>query len=111
MAPADEGLEYGGPHMLSDGSKVKDGKKLRDHLRETGRVHPVVDALKLWGVEYFWWLGPKEPAGDEDGAAWEFGAFVYLYRDGDEDKDCFLAVDPERRRLSLDLGQAVGGDL
>ena len=44
------------------------------------------------GVEYFWWLGPEEPIAAEDGRMWPLGAFVYLYRDGDEDKDCFLAL-------------------
>ena len=52
----------------------------------------VPEALLSWGVEFFWWLGPGEPIAGEDGTAWPDGAFIYLYRDGDEDKDCFFSA-------------------
>ena len=87
------GLHCGGPHLLCGAAAaVNDGKRMRTHMRETGRIHPVSEALRLQGVEYFWWLGPEEPIAAEDGRMWPLGAFVYLYRDGDEAMDCLLAV-------------------
>ena len=47
-------------------------------------------------IEYFWWLGPSEPVVQESGTAWQSGAFIYLYREGDEDKDCFLECIADR---------------
>ena len=53
------GLHCGGPHLLvGAAAATRDGVRLRTHMRDTGRVHPVSEALRQQGVEYFWWLGP-----------------------------------------------------
>merc|ERR1712100_314594 len=82
------GLEFQGPWPLvapssspSSPTVLSDGTKLREFLKASGRIHPVtIGALQQIGVEYFWWLGPGEPVATEDGTAWPFGAFVYMYR-------------------------------
>ena len=94
---------FGGPYRLQSpksenearrfASRVHDGARMRDFLIESGRIHPVtLAALKQAGVVYFWWLGPGEAVAQEDGSAWPKGGFVYLYREGDEQFDCFLEV-------------------
>lgn len=105
---ADEGQPFEGPHKLlpTKGKfqplQVKDGAKLRDYLVDSGRIHPVATPhLKMLGVEYFWWLGPSEPIAQEDGSAWRHGAFVYLYRAGDEQLDCFLDARLSKTNLWL----------
>ena len=56
------GLHCDGPHLLvGAAAAVRDGVRLRTHMRETGRVHPVSEALRLQGVEHFWCLAPEEP--------------------------------------------------
>ena len=56
------GLHCGGPHLLvGAAAAVRDGVRMRTHMRDTGRVHPVSEALRQQGVEYFWWLGPTYP--------------------------------------------------
>ena len=90
-------VAFEGPHRLQppkgERGRVHDGQRLREFLVETGRFQSVsVDALKQAGVEYTWWLGPCEPIAAENGTAWPHGAFVYLYRDGSEEYDCFLTA-------------------
>ena len=79
--------------FITSTSRKEDGARLRDFLIESGRInHVTLDGVKQAGAVYTWWLGPGEPIAGEDGKAWPKGAFVYLYREGDEAFDCFLAL-------------------
>ena len=74
---------------------MRDAAKLREFLLETGRFEVVGagnEALRAAGVAYTWWLGPGEPVALESGGAWPCGGFVFLYREGSEELDCFLSA-------------------
>ena len=77
--------------MFNDRAQVADG--LRETMMSRKMTHPVtIRFFKEMGIDFFWWLGPKERVGVEDGSKWPNGAFVYLYRDDDEQMDCFLPI-------------------
>ena len=82
------------PGGASPNTPIVDGAKMRDFLISSGRVHPVtIAALRDYGVEKFWWLGPGEKIAQEEGGAWVHGSFVYLYCEEARESDCFLAVE------------------
>jgi len=84
-------LPFEGPCMFNDRAQVADG--LRETMMSRKMTHPVtIRFFKEMGIDFFWWLGPKERVGVEDGSKWPNGAFVYLYRDDDEEMDCFLPI-------------------
>ena len=102
-----------GPYRLQskpgEEKKISDGIKMREYLIETGRFQSSsLESLKQCGVRYSWWLGPSEPVAAEDGSAWPNGAFVYLYHEGEESFDCFLAAaDPSE--TTIGQGNNGGG--
>lgn len=102
-------LLLGGPHRFADEPRLREGAELRQQLKASGRIHPVtLDGLIDIGVEFFWWLGPSEPLGKENGDAWPHGAFVYLYREDCKSLDCFLEVaEPQDERGSSGVGVSV----